>query len=250
MTVIGFLHTADSHVETFGALVEDVDPARGHVHAVRCDLLERARVLGLDDDALGAGIRGALRDLVDRDARVIVCTCSTLGGISEQCGCDTEIDVLRVDRPMAELAVRSGSQIGVVAALESTIAPTRALLYDAAVAAGKEITLIDAPCFDAWRHFEQGDIEGYHRDVAVCVDALDPTIEVAVLAQASMAGAASRVKTDRVVLQQPAAPLKLPCASPPSKPRRQATPDQAAPRTRAGGRVPHCLGWRMPVWRA
>jgi hypothetical protein len=104
---------------------------------------------------------------------------------------------------MAELAVRSGSRIGLVAALESTFAPTRALLYDAAVAAGKEITLIDAPCFDAWRHFEQGDIAGYQREVAGCVDALDATIEVVVLAQGSMAGAASLVKTDRVVLSSP-----------------------------------------------
>ena len=87
--------------------------------------------------------------------------------------------------------------------MASTLPSTRALLYDAAVAAGKEITLIDVPCFDAWGHFEQGDTEGYHRDVAGCVDALDARIEVVVLAQASMAGAASLVKTDRVVLSSP-----------------------------------------------
>ncbi len=203
MSAVGFLHTAESHVETFGALVGDLDPARVHVHVVRPDLLERARLHGPDDEILGEELRGVLRDLVERDARVVVCTCSTLGGLSEQCGSDAGIDVLRVDRPMAELAVRGGSRIGVVAALESTLPPTRALLYDAAVGAGKQITLIDAPCFDAWGRFEQGDIEGYHRDVAGCVDALDPTIDVVVLAQASMAGAASLVKTDRVVLSSP-----------------------------------------------
>jgi hypothetical protein len=203
VAAIGFLHTAATHVETFGALVSDLEPARVHVHAVRPDLLERARAHGLDDEVLDDGIRGALRGLVDRDARVIVCTCSTLGGISEQYGSDAGIAVLRVDRPMAELAVRGGSRIGVVAALQSTLPPTRALLYDAAVAAGTEITLVNAPCFDAWVRFEQGDIAGYHRDVAGCVDALDPTVEVVVLAQASMAGAASLVKTDRVVLSSP-----------------------------------------------
>jgi hypothetical protein len=187
----------------FGALVEDLDPARVHVHVVRPDLLDRARLHGLDDEALGDELRGVIRDLVDRDARVIVCTCSTLGGLSEQCGSDAGIDVLRVDRPMAELAVRGGSRIGVVAALQSTLPPTRALLYDTAVAAGKEITLIDVPCFDAWGRFEQGDIEGYHREIAGCVDALDARIEVVVLAQASMAGAASLVMSDRVVLSSP-----------------------------------------------
>lgn len=203
MSAIGFLHTAESHVETFGALVTDLEPTRVHVHVVRPDLLERARVHGLEDEALDGGILGALRDLVDRDARVIVCTCSTLGGVSERCGSGAGIDVLRVDRPMAELAVRSGSRIGVVVALASTLSPTRAMLYDAAVAAGKEITLIDAPCFDAWRRFEQGDVAGYHREIAGCVDALDATIEVVVLAQASMAGAANLVESDRLVLSSP-----------------------------------------------
>jgi hypothetical protein len=158
VSAIGFLHTAESHVETFGALVSGLDSARVHVHAVRPDLLERARVHGLDDETLGDGIRGALRDLVDRDARVIVCTCSTLGGVSEQCASEAGVHVLRVDRPMAELAVRSGSRIGVVATLESTLSPTRALLYDAALAAGSEVTLIDAVCFDAWARFEEGDM--------------------------------------------------------------------------------------------
>jgi hypothetical protein len=203
VSAIGFLHTAESHVETFGALVSDLDPACVHVHAVRPDLLERAQLHGLDDRTLGDELCGAVRGLAARDARVVICTCSTLGGVSEQCASEVGVDVLRVDRPMAELAVRSGSRIGLVAALESTLTPTRALLYDAAIAVRKEITLLDAPCFDAWAHFEQGDIAGYHRDIAGCVDALDATIEVVVLAQASMAGATALVKTDRVVLSSP-----------------------------------------------
>ncbi len=137
---------------------------------------------GTDDQTLSDQLSAAISDLAARDASVVICTCSTLGGAAERCVPVADVNVLRVDRPMAELAVRSGSRIGLVAALKSTFAPTRALLYDAAVAAGREITLVDAPCFDAWRHFEQGDIEGYHRDVAVCVDALDPSVDVVVLA--------------------------------------------------------------------
>lgn len=190
-------------METFGALVEDIDPARPHVHAVRPDLLERAQLNGVEDDALTEQLGDAIRDVAARDASVVICTCSTLGGAAERCSSDVGVQVLRVDRPMAELAVRSGSRIGVVATLESTLSPTRALLYDAALAAGRDVTLLDAPCFDAWRRFEQGDIEGYHRDVAACVNALDATIDVVVLAQASMAGAATLVKTGSLVLTSP-----------------------------------------------
>jgi hypothetical protein len=203
VSAIGFLHTAAGHVDTFGALVEDIDPARPHVHSVRPDLLERAQLTGVDDEALSDQLRHAIRDVAARDASVVICTCSTLGGSAEGYTSDVGVEVVRVDRPMAELAVRSGSRIGVVAALQSTLPSTRALLFDAASAAGRTVTLVDAPCFDAWARFEQGDIEGYHREVASCVDALDATTEVLVLAQASMAGAAALVKTGRVVLTSP-----------------------------------------------
>jgi hypothetical protein len=203
VTVIGFLHTAESHVETFGALVEDVDPAHEHVHAVRPDLLERARQHGVDDQALADELRGAIQDLAARDARVVLCTCSTLGGVSEQCAGGLGVDVLRVDRPMAGRAVRIGSRIGVVAALESTLTPTCSLLYEEALAAGKQITVIEAPCFEAWGLFEDGDIAGYQRDVAKHIDQLEATIDVVILAQASMAAAAPLVNSDRVVLTSP-----------------------------------------------
>lgn len=203
VTLIGFLHTAESHVATFGALVEDVDPAREHVHAVRADLLERARQHGVDDRALADELRGAIQDLAAHDADVVICTCSTIGGVSERCAGGLGVDVLRIDRPMAKRAVRIGSRIGVVAALESTLAPTRSLLCEEALAAGKEITVVEVPCFEAWGLFEDGDIAGYRRDVAKHVDRLEATIDVVILAQASMAAAAPLVKSNRIVLTSP-----------------------------------------------
>ncbi|MGA2454401.1 MAG: hypothetical protein ABSG93_12865 [Solirubrobacteraceae bacterium] len=203
VSVIGFLHTAESHVETFGALVEDVDATRGHVHAVRPDLLDQARLHGTDDQSLSDQLSAAISDLTDREASVVICTCSTLGGVAERCAAGGGVNVLRVDRPMAEIAVRSGSQIGVVAALESTLAPTRALLEEVASQAGREIALVDAPCFGVWSLFERGDIAGYFRGVAEAADRLDPTIEVVVLAQASMAPAAPLIQSGRMVLSSP-----------------------------------------------
>jgi hypothetical protein len=203
MSHIGFLHTAAAHVATFGALVEENDAARGHVHAVRPDLLDRARVHGIGDQSLSDQLRAAISDLAEREASVVICTCSTLGGVAEHCAPRGGADVLRVDRPMAEMAVRSGSQIGVVAALQSTLSPTRALLDEVALRAGKEIAVVDAPCFGVWSLFERGDIAGYHRGVAETVDRLDPAIEVVVLARASMAPAAPLVQRERTVLSSP-----------------------------------------------
>ncbi|MEZ5259296.1 MAG: hypothetical protein R2705_21170 [Ilumatobacteraceae bacterium] len=102
------------------------------------------------------------------------------------------IPVVRVDRPMAELAVEAGPRIAAVAALESTIGPTTELIRDVAeiVASNPTSTCSSST---AWSRFESGDIEGYHALVAERLSAYATTSDVIVLAQASMAGAVDLV---------------------------------------------------------
>jgi len=75
---------------------------------------------------------------------------------------------------MAELAVRSGHKIAVVAALASTLAPTRSLLESIAREACEGVEIVDAPCLDAWPLFEAGDEGGFHRAIADHIETLDP----------------------------------------------------------------------------
>jgi Asp/Glu/hydantoin racemase len=179
MTTIGFLHTADVHVATFHALVAE----RGHhdLHLVDATLLAGAREHGVDA-ALEERLAGRLRELAGRGPDVIVCTCSTLGGHAERI--PLAVPVLRIDRPMAERAVALGGRIAVVAAVESTLTPTRELLLEC----GPGAELVPAPCLDAWALFEAGDQIGYLRAIAAHVRTLEA--DVIVLAQASMAPAA------------------------------------------------------------
>jgi Asp/Glu/hydantoin racemase len=176
MATLGFLHTADVHVETFHALTA----LHGHqdVHVVDASLLADAREHGVDD-ALRARLASRLRELADRKPDVIVCTCSTLSGYAEHI--PLPVPLLRVDRPMAEAAVAIGGRIAVVATVASTLAPTRDLLLECDPDAVVEL----APCLEAWACFEAGDLEGYRQAVAAHVRTLDA--EVIVLAQASLA---------------------------------------------------------------
>ncbi len=209
---IGFLHTAEAHVESFGALVSEIDPALACRHVVRVDLLERAQHAGVGDPGVREQVRSAITDLAQTPVSVTVCTCSTIGGLAEDCAAELGVPGLRVDRPMAELAVRRGSRIAVVATLQSTLAPTRTLLHEAALAAGVEIEVTDAPCLDAWDAFEAGDLATYHRHVASHLDRLDPSIDVLVLAQASMAAAAELTISDRLILSSPRLGVQRACA--------------------------------------
>ena len=183
MPAIGFLHTAEVHRPAFRALLADVAPGARYVDAVDADLLARARAGGITAD-VRARVAGHLRALA-READAIVCTCSTVGEAAEHAAAGLARPVVRIDRPMAEAAVRAGRRVAVVAALASTLEPTRALLAECA--AGRDTELSLAPCPGAWARFEAGDLDGYAARLAEHVRGLAPRADVIVLAQASMA---------------------------------------------------------------
>ena len=171
-------------------------------HVVEADLLTDARHLGVDDVRVQERLEQVLTSLAETSA-VILCTCSTLGAAAEAFDGTFGARVLRVDRPLAREAVAGGSKIVVVAALASTLEPTRALLQDEAARAGKQITLTVSACEGAWSWFEHGDEAAYLRAVAAHVDKVEAHGDVIVLAQASMLGAEKRVKTTKPVLSSP-----------------------------------------------
>lgn len=184
-----FLHTSPVHIATFERLVAEytAEPANVTIeHMVDESLLQEAREQGGVTPALRARIERYVDEGVERGASVIVCTCSTIGaGVEEY---SDQVTVMRVDRAMAEEAVRQGERILLVAALESTLAPTRELLLDAARRAGKAIDIVELLCREAWAHFERGDQQAYLDEIATQLRAHAHEADVVVLSQASMAG--------------------------------------------------------------
>jgi hypothetical protein len=198
-----FLHTSPVHIATFDKLLAEADPSIPAKHIVDESLLQDARAYGITED-LRQRIARTLKDAIADDAAVVVCTCSTIGGCAEQADHDSDRPIVRVDRAMAERAVAIGARIVVVAALASTLAPTRQLIQEVADRAGKAIAIVDVLCEDAWAHFERGDQEGYLASVASCVRRAAPAGDVVVLAQASMAGAAALCDDVRIpILSSP-----------------------------------------------
>jgi hypothetical protein len=107
--------------------------------------------------------------------------------------------VLRIDRPMAEAAAAQrpridpptadaaqAPRIAVVYAVASTLEPTRALLREAGA-----VTVTLVPCLDAWAFFAGGDLEAYGQMIASEARKAAADSDVIVLAQASMAPAAT-----------------------------------------------------------
>ncbi len=111
--------------------------------------------------------------------------------------------ILRIDEPMAQQAVATGSRIIVAAKLQSALVPTTQIVQRAATDAGKSVELLEILCNDAWSAFEKGDREGYEAEIVRELASASEGADVIILAQASMAGAADKLDTDIPVLTSP-----------------------------------------------
>ncbi len=177
--MVAFLHTAPAVAETMGRLLP------GSVHLLDESLLADARTSG--PESVADRVAARVAQLRERADGPVVVSCSTIGGVAERIP-----GVIRIDRPRARRAAELGGTVGVVVALESTIGPTTALLREEGVG---EIVVRLAE--GAWGSAD------YLERIAETARALKPEVDVVVLAQASMAGAAELL--DFPVLTSPEA---------------------------------------------
>ena len=195
---LAFLHTAHVHVETFSRLLHECGPDLNARHIVEESLFEDARTAGRMTTSLVERIQETMQNATTSGAKVVVCTCSTIGGVAEEVGQGRSFISMRIDRAMADAAVRGGTHLKhtkhilVAAALPSTLLPTRMLLEDSARKIGARITVSDLLIEDTWAYFEAGNVDQYHEGIAAALMANWTSADVVVLAQASMADAIER----------------------------------------------------------
>jgi hypothetical protein len=202
---IAFLHTAHVHVPTFEQLVREMAPELEVRHLVREELLQDARATGIDDPKLAARVHEAMREAASGGAAVVACTCSTIGGIAEKTATGGAFTAQRIDRAMAERAVRAGPRVLIAAALESTLEPTTSLILSTATQAGAGVRPSVLWVEDAWQYFEAGDTGRYIATLAKAIRTAAGSADAVVLAQASMAPVAQELSDLGIeVLSSPA----------------------------------------------
>jgi len=179
------------HVATFEKLVHEIDSNLRVRHVVAEELLADAQKTGAKDPGVVQRIQCAMIEASDTGAAVVVCTCSTIGGAAERTPTGGDFVAARIDRAMADRAVALGPDVLILAALESTLGPTTELIHESAQALQTQVNLQHRLVPGAWAHFLRGDREAYLRMVAEAVLAAGTSTNVIVLAQASMAPAAS-----------------------------------------------------------
>ncbi|MCW5750074.1 MAG: arylsulfatase [Alphaproteobacteria bacterium] len=192
MSDLIFLHTAPANELLFSDLMSELAPGRAALHVTEPGLLDEALSAGRVTPAIEARLlrlAGTLGAPNEQGRPTVICTCSTLGEAAEQAGRAAGVRLVRIDRAMAEEAVRLGDRILVAACVPTTLAPTEDLLREVAGLAGREVEIRALLVEDAWAHFQRGDRVAYWRRIAEALEGAVGTADVVVLAQASMAGA-------------------------------------------------------------
>lgn len=186
MSKIGFLHTAQVHVEPFESLARAIRREIEVEHIVAPELLASAINEGLTDE-LRQGVAGALASLVEQGCQAITCTCSTLGSVAED-QLVQGVLVQRIDRAVADQAMKF-DRLLVVAALESAAIAADELLESSAQKTGSPARWLVALVPGAWAYFEAGDLDAYHHAIAAFVNASASAYDAVFLSQASMQAA-------------------------------------------------------------
>jgi Asp/Glu/hydantoin racemase len=133
-------------------------------------------------------------------AAAILVTCSSVGPAVDAAQPFVSRPVLRVDEPMVDEAIRLGRKIGVLATLRTTLEPTAELVRRRAHAAGVKVVLVERLCEGAFEAVVSGDVERHDAIVSARMKELVGTVDVIVLAQASMARVAESLpEADRRV---------------------------------------------------
>ena len=189
MLRISCLHTAEGNIAIFEAGRRQLWPDEVILrHRVRADLLTAAERAGEATRPILERTAAELQALaVDADA--VLLTCSTLGPAAAMAESAATVPVLRADRALAEAAVRNGGIVVVLCTTGTTIASTRTLFEQTALATGAGIEVRLVP--GAWERFKAGDRESYFSMIADAADiAVREGAATVALAQASMTGAA------------------------------------------------------------
>lgn len=203
---LALLHTSCMLVPVFTRLCRQLMPETAVFHMVDESLIRNTiQRNGLDKSTVERVIL-LLACARGGGAHAVLVTCSSIGPAVSVARQVFDLPILRVDEAMAEEAVRLGSRIGVLATLSTTLEPTVSLLREVALACSRSIVVEPCLCRGAFDAVLEGNHETHDQIVTEALLRLMPSVDVVVLAQASMA---------RVVENLPASLLTCPVLSSP-----------------------------------
>ncbi|MGN6179277.1 MAG: aspartate/glutamate racemase family protein [Mucilaginibacter sp.] len=184
---LGLIHTSATLIPVFQQLCKEYLPGVNTFNIVDDSLVKNIAARGEVTPSIFKRVADYVASAEDSGADYVLVTCSSIGAPVEAAAEKAGIPVLRVDQPMADIAVQTGKRIGVIATLQTTLQPTSELVQRRAAIAGKEIELTSVVVEGAFDALMSGDASKHDELVANALRKLSNEVDVILLAQASMA---------------------------------------------------------------
>lgn len=187
MPKLAIIHTTTATVDSLRALAGEIIPGCEVINFVDDSILPQLANSGGDLATVEERLVHYARFAESAGAEVVLEACSSVGDVVPKMQQAVTIPVVRIDDAMAEAAIRRGNHLGVAATLPTTLGPTTRLLQDKAAAAGKIVQVRPLLIEGAFQKLSSGDREGHDALLVEGLSDLAGSVDVVVLAQASMA---------------------------------------------------------------
>ena len=197
---LGIIHAASLTINAMKPYIERFIPDVSVMHLCD-DTIQR------DNIAAGVGVipkrnyhKFAMycHNLEEAGVDLILLACSTFNFAAELARPLIDTPIAQIDRPMMELAVRTGARIGLLATLPTTVPASERLLQIAADEAGKTITRETVLCSAAFEAYTKGNIDTHNEILLRAIDDLSKRVDCIVMAQLSMSALAPSLGKTRV----------------------------------------------------
>ena len=197
---IGLIHASSLTIPIAKPFIQEIIPEVQVMHLCD-DTIQR------DNIAAGVGVIPKINYfkfatyahfLEEAKVDLIVLMCSTFNRAVEFAKPMINVPMLQIDRPMMELAVKTGKKIGLLATLPTTVPSSERLLKLVAEEMGKEIEIKTILSSEAFKELERGNIEKHNEILLDEVDKLSKEVDCICMAQISMSVLESRLNNVRV----------------------------------------------------
>lgn len=191
------IHTSPLMIPIFNDLCRRLLPDIETVHMVDEGLLKNILREGCLTKPTARRLVSHILSAEQAGTDAILVTCSSLGRAAEIGGELATVPVIRVDEPMAKLAVQIGKRIGVIATLPSTLNPTAELIRRQSPS---DVELTEKLCEGAFEAVLSGNPAVHDKIVSEGILELAGRVDVIVLAQASMARVVQTIPPERLTV--------------------------------------------------
>jgi aspartate/glutamate racemase len=184
--VVFIVHTSFVSVQDLTALFKELGPEVELRHIVDDSLLKEVLAHGGVTPAVRRRMREYYRAAELAGAALIFNQCSSVGEAADAAARAVHVPVVKVDSAMAKEACRTGSRIGVVATLETTLGPTCRLVERTARRMRRPVTITRCLVRGAFEKLVGGDRPAHNAMVIAAIRELARKVDVVVCAQGSM----------------------------------------------------------------